>query len=297
MNLVLLKSLILFSCVVLLSSASCAQVLDQAIRFTHDNDLYFLTDKQYSAGNHFEISTRLNSTPEDYTSLTFTLGQNIYTPTKKSRPDTTRFDRPFAGWLFLKTKFAKAAESQIWTAQLETGITGPQAYGGKVQRSYHELIGEQLPSWHLQIPNRFHVDATASYRKGFFNNAVFIKSSASLGTKTTFIEQGLGLFWGSHSKFNQNSLTGLARHQDKEWFLSIGGFYHYVFHNSLIEGGLWNKQAAFTSSLIHHKLLLKLKGFYRWKTKSLEFTYNLNSKETPEAASHSFVGITVSHYF
>lgn len=284
-------------CFILLPAGINAQVLDQAIRFTHDNDLYFLTDKQYSAGNHFELSTRLTSTPEDFTSLAFTIGQNIYTPTKKSRPDTTRFDRPFAGWLFLKTRYTKATGSKIWSAQLETGVTGPQALGGQVQRGYHEFIGEQLPSWHLEIPNRFHVDATASFTKGFFNNALFIKSAGALGTKTTFIEQGLGLFWGSHSNFDQNSLTGLARHQDKEWLISIGGSYQYVFYNSLIEGGIWNQQAVFTSSLIHHKLLLKLRGFYRWKTKSLEFTYNFNSKETPESSSHSFVGITVSHYF
>lgn len=281
----------------LFSSASSAQILDQAVRFRHDNDLYFLTDKQYSAGNHLEFSTRLTSTSENYTSMTFTIGQDIYTPSKKSKPDTTRFDRPFAGWLFLKTKFTKAAETQIWTAQLETGVTGPQAHGDEVQRNYHELIGEQLPSWHLQIPNRFHVDAEASYKKGFFNNSLFMNTLVSLGTKTTFMEQGLGLIWGSHSAFNQNSITGLARHQAKEWLISIASSYRYVFYNSLIEGGLWDRQAEFTSSLIHHKLLMTLKGFYRWKTKSLEFTYNFNSKETPEASSHSFVGITVSHYF
>lgn len=281
----------------MLSSASYAQILNQAVRFTHDNDLYFLTDKQYSAGSHLEYSTQLSSSVEDYKSLSFTLGQNIYTPTKKSRPDTTRFDRPFAGWLFLKTKFTKATENQVLSVQLETGFTGPQAFGGKVQRNYHKFINEQLPSWYLQIPNRFHVDALGSYRKGFLNNSFFIKSSVSLGTKTSFIEQGIGLYLGSHSSYHQNSIAGIANHLDKEWFVTLSSFYQYVFFESLIEGAQWNREATFTSPIIHHKLVMNFKVFYRWKTKSLEFSCNLNSKETPKSSSHSYVGITLSHYF
>lgn len=281
----------------LLSSAAYAQILDQAIRFTHDNDLYFLTDKHYSAGTHFEFSKRLASSPKSYKSLTFTFGQDIFTPTRKSEPDTTRFDRPFAGWFFLNTRYTKAAKTSIFSVQLQTGLTGSQAFGDKVQRNYHEFIGEEKPIWYLQIPNDFHANVITRYRKGFLKNALFTMSSASLGTRTTFLEQKLGLFLGSHSAYHQNSVAGLARHQDKEWFLSLSTSYQYVFFNSLIEGALWNKTAPFTTPIVHHKLLMNLNAFYRWNRNSVELNFHFNSKETPKSSSHTYAGITLSHYF
>ncbi|MGX1023892.1 lipid A-modifier LpxR family protein [Psychroflexus sp. MBR-150] len=274
-----------------------AQGINHKISFTHDNDLYFITDRYYSAGNHLSFGFGLKRKDDKHQFLNFTIGQNIYTPNKKSLPDTARFDRPFAGWLFLKTEFTHSTANDIWSLQLEMGLTGSQSLADKVQRNYHELIGEQLPSWHLQIPNDFHSNLGVQYQKGFWNNRLISYSAVKLGTKDIYIQNGLELFWGSHHKLNQNSYIGLAKHHDKEWFVNFGTYYRYVFYNALIEGHLFNDNAVFTKNTTNHLFLLKLKAFYRWKRNSIEVSYHFNTKENKDAKSQSYLGLTLSRYF
>ncbi len=274
-----------------------AQETTTKLSFTHDNDLYFLTDKYYSAGNYISFAKKLKNKNKSQQILSFSFGQKIYTPKRKKLPDTTRFDRPFAGWLFLEAELIESTENDIWSAQLEVGLTGSQSLAGKTQRSYHKLIDEQIPSWYLQIPNDFLSNLSARYQKGFFGNRLISQSSLKLGTKDIFIQNGVELFWGSHMKFNQNSYTGIASHQSKEWFVNIGSYYRYVFHNTFIEGHIFQSIAVFTKEITNHLFLLKLKGFYRWKNNSIEMIYHFNTKENAGARTHSYLGITLSKYF
>lgn len=273
------------------------QEINHKISFTHDNDLYFITDRYYSAGNHLSYTTRIKNNDNKLSILNFTLGQNIYTPDKKALPDTTRFDRPFAGWLFFKTEFTQSSEDEIWSWQLDLGLTGPQSLADNAQRNYHRLIGEQLPSWYLQIPNDFHSNVGLRFQKGFSENKFISYTKAKLGTKDIYIQNGVELFWGSHHRFNQNSFTGMPKHNDKEWFVNFGSYYKYVFYNALIEGHLFNNNAVFTKNITNHLLLFKLRGFYRWKKNSIEATYHFNTKENSEAKSQSYLSITLSKYF
>jgi len=274
-----------------------AQETNHKISFTHDNDLYFLTDRYYSAGSHLSFGFNFEHKKENKNTFNFTLGQNIYTPDKKRLADTTRFDRPFAGWLFFKTEYLQSTHDKIWAFQIDLGLTGSQSLADKTQRNYHRLIGEQVPSWFLQIPNDFHSDIGFRYQQGFLDNKVISYSSVKIGTRDIYIQNGLELFWGSHRSFIENAFTGIAKHSDKEWFLNFGTYYKYVFHNALIEGHLFNNNAVFTKEIENHLLLFTLRGFYRWKKNSIEFSYHFNSKENNEAKSHSFLSITLSKYF
>lgn len=274
-----------------------AQNKDMKIEFTHVNDLYFITDKYYSAGNHLSFASLIKGQKQGKTILSFKIGQNIYTPSKKSKPDTSRFDRPFAGWLFLKTEFTKAATDEMWSVGIEFGLTGPQSKGDKVQRNYHRLINEQLPSWHQQIPNDIHANINFEHQKNLINKHLLTHSNLSLGTKDIFAEAGLEWFWGSHYNFAQNTYKGIPSHQDKEWFISLGGFYRYVFYNALIEGSLFNDDAIFTKDIQNNLGLFRLRGFYRWNNKSIDMTYHFNTKEIKETTSFSNLSISISHYF
>lgn len=268
------------------------------LSFTHDNDLYFLTDRYYSAGNNLSFTTYLSKKKQSQKRLLkFTIGQNILTPAKKSIPDTTRFDRPFAGWLFVDTELSMASSTDLFFMEISLGLTGPQSLADKTQRNYHRLIGEQLPTWYLQIPNEFHANLNFKYQKNLTNKHLLTHSSVAFGTKDIFIENGLEWFWGSHYNFFENAFTGISNHLAKEWFLTIGAFYKYTFYNALIEGSLFNNKAPFTKEIENHVGLIRLRGFYKVNNKSLEMSYHFNSKENKEASSHSFLSIKLSIYF
>lgn len=297
MHIVYLKYFLFIVFIQFLQNKFFAQNKEMRIGFTHDNDLYFITDKYYSAGNHLSFSTFLKNQEHDKRLLGFKFGQNIYTPDKKSIPDTSRFDRPFAGWFFLKTEFTKATTDDMWSVGIEIGLTGSQSQADKIQRNYHRLINEQLPSWHQQIPNDIHANINFEYQKNLINKHFLTYSNLSLGTKDIFVENGIEWFWGSHYNFADNAYNGLAKHKDKEWFISLGGFYRYVFYNALIEGSLFNNDAVFTKDIQNSLSLFRLRGFYRWKNKSIEMTYHFNTKEIKETNSFSYLSISISHYF
>ena len=267
------------------------------VSFTHDNDLFFITDKYYSARDHLSFSTLLKDQKETKRYLEFKIGQNIYSPENKKLPDTSRFDRPFAGWLFLKTKFTKAFTDKIWSTGFEIGLTGPQSFADKVQRNFHKLIKDEIPSWYLQIPNDLHVNINFEYQKNFINKHILIYSNFALGTKDIFAEGGLEWFFGSHYNFAKNAYAGLSSHQDKEWFISLGGFYRHVFYNALIEGSFFNDDAIFTKDIQNSLGLIRVQGFRRWKNKSIDMTYHFNTKEISEASSHSYLSVSISRYF
>lgn len=274
-----------------------AQQNDFKLSFTHNNDLYFLTDKYYSAGNHLTLTKFLKENNNKKQLVAVTIGQDILTPAKKSIPDTTRFDRPFAGWLFFDAEFTQASSSEIWLMGITFGLTGPQSLADNVQRNYHRLINEQLPTWYLQIPNDFQVNLNFKHQKNLINKHLLTHSLVRLGTKDIFVEGGLEWFWGSHYNFFDNAFAGLSNHSNKEWFISVGAFYKYAFYNALIEGSIFNNSAPFTKDIENHLGLIRFRGFYKINNKSLEMTYHFNTKEVKTTSSHSYLSLKLSIYF
>jgi hypothetical protein len=70
-----------------------------------DNDLYFGKDRYYSSGVFISLGKLKegiggNEATKKY--VHWTLGQEIYTPTKRYTTDVDLFDYPYGGWLFLE---------------------------------------------------------------------------------------------------------------------------------------------------------------------------------------------------
>ena len=76
------------------------------INLSVDNDLYFSRDWYYSSG--IFVSTGKLKIAEDQeerfpkTYVHWTLGQEIYTPSRRYTTDVSQFDYPFGGWLYLE---------------------------------------------------------------------------------------------------------------------------------------------------------------------------------------------------
>ena len=143
-----------------------------------ENDLFAGTDRYYTSGvklswsspNLQSYSDSPYSSPflplfniipyinaKDYQkNLTFSLGQNIYTPNDTTQLGLIENDRPYAGWLYLSLgviwKNADVRNSLV----LDIGIVGPSAYGQEAQRLIHDLRDLDYPrGWDNQLQDEF----------------------------------------------------------------------------------------------------------------------------------------------
>ena len=104
-------------------------IFDRA-NFYIENDVYFGTDDGYSTG---EMFTFLYFVPEpnncvhdvlgyntkvSYSYLSFSIANQIYTPTDTLTNAFQPNDRPYAGWTYIETTFHKTTKTQLRSLSL-----------------------------------------------------------------------------------------------------------------------------------------------------------------------------------
>ncbi|MEO7298238.1 MAG: lipid A deacylase LpxR family protein [Verrucomicrobiota bacterium] len=85
------------------------------------------------------------------------LGQNIYTPENRQATTLLRYDRPYAGWLYLGAVLQRRGVvlekiPVLESFELDMGIIGPEAQAGQSQNKVHDF--EDIPGfdgWGNQI--------------------------------------------------------------------------------------------------------------------------------------------------
>lgn len=88
------------------------------------------------------------------TSIFYTLGQNLYTPSDITRREAIADDRPWAAWLYMSAGLATVTGNHADEVELTAGMVGPAAMGEPVQRVVHSLLGARTPKgWDNQIGN------------------------------------------------------------------------------------------------------------------------------------------------
>jgi lipid A 3-O-deacylase len=112
-------------------------------------------------------SLALGATVVDGGLVTYTLGQNIYTPRRIELAEPQRFDRPWAGWLFAGATvqgFAKQgglfgrAQGEYQQTDLKVGVTGRASLADRAQRWVHHEIESTYPAgWEQQLKQQLGV--------------------------------------------------------------------------------------------------------------------------------------------
>lgn len=274
------------------------ETVKNRISIQHDNDLYFGTDKYYSAGNFINYTRTVNTLNTNRKrQIKLEIGQQTFTPTRKSIPDTTRFDRPFAGWLFFSAQYNTISKNTSIGLQSEIGIVGPQSLAGNVQKSYHKVIGEKIPSWYLEIPNDFHINFKGNYLKGFMDNKLISISEITLGTKDIYVSNGIKFLFAKERNFFVSSFNDRIGSLKNDLFFSIGVKHRYVFYNSLIEGAFFNNKALFIKKTQPNMFVANADFFYKWNSYSIFISYQFNTKEVKSTKSQSYLAIALSTYF
>lgn len=165
--------------------ASAGRPLDDDVQrgtfsFYFENDLFTGTDRFYTNGVKLGWSSAdlekfadtpyasgllplidripyINS-PDYQKNLTFSFGQNIYTPDDTEATELLENDRPYAGWLYLGLGFVWKNADVRNTLALNVGVVGSWSYAEEAQRLVHETRNLKVPQgWDNQLHNELGV--------------------------------------------------------------------------------------------------------------------------------------------
>jgi len=140
-----------------------------------ENDIVGETDRQYTSGIKLTwISEDLSNYRENKNiplwsypiidilpfineqglqkNISFSLGQNIYTPDDTSRTDLIKNDRPYAGISYMAVGFISKNSKKMHTIEIDTGVVGPHSYAGKFHIFFHKWVGaKEAKGWDNQL--------------------------------------------------------------------------------------------------------------------------------------------------
>jgi len=145
-------------------------ILDRA-NFYIENDVYFGTDDGYSTGEMFTflyfvpepdnfVHTILGyNTKKSYSYLSFSIANQIYTPTNTLTSAFQPDDRPYAGWTYIETVFHKTTQTQLRSLSLKVGVIGPGSASKQIQTTFHKIFNmDPVNGWEHQLNNELGVN-------------------------------------------------------------------------------------------------------------------------------------------
>lgn len=233
------------------------------VNFAVENDFFFIKDRYYSSGLFLQTGKKRVTQAKD--SLVqyglWELGQKIYTPRNPYAKDSQEYDYPYGGWLYLQHSRQKVlSPTQQIEVGLQLGATGNWSLGRWSQNIYHQkLMGLRELNWIDQLPNALHLNIFTRYfyQKVWRENRSFeAQVYTHLGTQRIDLGHRMGLSIGK-AKVYGLGFNGLHRYTE-----GIGAYIgmntHYVFHDYMNQGSLFNDEALFTAELVPWRLHFEL---------------------------------------
>lgn len=155
-----------------------------------ENDLFTGTDRYYTNGTKiswtspnlekfrdesrasflFPLIDRLPlvNAPGFQRNVSFSLGQNIYTPDDTESSKLVRDDRPYAGWLYLGFGLTRKTVRFRDEFGFTLGVVGPWSFAQDAQRIVHATRGLDFPNgWQHQLDNEVGVVLTYQHTRRF----------------------------------------------------------------------------------------------------------------------------------
>ena len=278
-------------------------------RFHYDNDYFTGTDKEYTQGYNFELtSPRLAKNPINNLFISpknseFKYGlslEHIGFTADNIASDQIQFDdRPFAAAIMLKS-FSIATDtiqkSRI-VSSLNLGIIGPGAFGGDMQTAIHRATGNTIPKgWTNQIKNDFVINYELTYEKQLlrFHDFFTIQTTitARLGTLFTNASGGLNATLGII-----NSPFISVKNKNKfQLYLYSQPLVNVIGYDATLQGGLFNHKSVYTITESdierltlqdNFGIVLQYRGLY------LEYSQTILTREFSYGNSFKWGGIRI----
>jgi hypothetical protein len=136
--------------------------------------------------------------------LTFSIGQNIYTPEDIEKRELIEDDRPYAGITYAELGFHRRKFKYMHTLALMVGIVGPDSYAEDVQSKTHEWLNSNDPKgWDNQLENEPVLGLVYDYKNRLFNkdngglgSDVILSAGSTVGNIRVCASTGLLARWG-----------------------------------------------------------------------------------------------------
>lgn len=256
-------------------------------------------DKYFTHGTQFNYYIESEKEKE-----TFSLGQTIYTPSKKSKDaliEDLEKDRPYGGWLYgeyRNTKYTTETQKDTWGIQL--GCSGECSYAKQTQQHVHEILGQSVPTWNpdysLRAEPGFILERERSYRlvKGDYSD-LSIYGAGKFGNIIDSAAIGIdGRLGFNLDKFSLEPITFKVP-EKSNWraylFSRLEG--RYVPYNHFLEGSLFQSENHTVTPV---RLVGEFDIGFTFGYKEFSFLYRF-SKFTSEweerPGSFNFGGITL----
>lgn len=90
----------------------------------------------------------------DQTAVSYSVGQNIYTPDDIKVTNPGPGQRPYAGFLYGSVGLDTLVDNHVDSLNVTLGVVGPAAGGELVQKTWHRFVGAERPQgWDHQLKN------------------------------------------------------------------------------------------------------------------------------------------------
>ncbi len=294
-----------------------------------ENDIFYHTDRDYTNGvllgwtsapdASWDFATNTARLlpffqQEGVTRTSYTLGQNIYTPSnlKLFPPDPT--DRPYAGFLYFGLGVADETDSQLDQAQLQIGMVGPASLAEESQKFVHRIIHDTIPAgWSFQLHNEpafVLIDekswrAIASGRLLGFSFDIDPHVGAAVGTVYDFVNAGAMARFGLNLPDDYGPLRIEPALPGTDFFEPTGAIGAYLFagvdgraiaRNIFLDGNTWQNSPHV--SKIPYVGDLQLGAALTFRAFRLSFTHVIRTKEfTTQHKADQFGAINLSVRF
>jgi lipid A 3-O-deacylase len=198
------------------------------------------------------------------TSVSYSIGQNLYTPDditiRAPQPDK----RPWAGFLYGTMGLSTLEDNHIDDLGVTLGIVGPWAQGRRTQEAIHDLIDTRDPSgWNNQLENEPGLIMSwrrrwpeAYYRELYdLSFSVTPNVGVNVGNIYTFAETGFTMRltprhsrWQDTPSMVQPSIPGSGFFKEQKqnigWYLFGGAQSRAVARNIFLDGNTFTSSAS-----------------------------------------------------
>lgn len=294
------------------SAESCAaKPRPAAWVFAVENDKFFAgTDRHYTQGlrltwlyerpaaNPVETAARavldlaaLERAPVEKGMVTYSLGQDMFTPGNTGTAGLVARDRPYAGWLYSTIGYhtIDALARSCWIAEATVGMVGPAALGEPVQNGWHRLLRiAPAQGWAHQLRNEPGLNLAFEHRWRFAGRAarwdVIPRAGVVAGTVNTHASVGAALRLGSelppdfgHDLIRTGSGYVGSTRSKFSVYAFVGGEARLVARNAFLDGNLWRASHSVRKRPVTADLNLGLS--FNWQGFRLLYTQNYRARE------------------
>jgi len=303
----------------------------ERVNYYFENDIFSNTDSEYTDGSRLSVLLYRPKGAEEWLTIPFTQGyyrahfisfsitQEMYTPSDLTQSELIVDDRPYAGWLYLEMGLHQSSEHNLDSLSLQVGVVGPASGMEQLQRFVHENTGSEVAQgWDNQLSNELGLQLNYQHKWRYVPSTLWGMESSvvpylggELGNIAIKANAGvlLRLGWNVPEDFGSSTIdeggengipvrTKCLIETPKPWsfnfYLSGGG--------TLVVRDLFLDGNTFSDSHSVNKEWLKGYGAFgisgRYKNFNIDYIRTYHTKQYEQGTStHSIGSIIISYLF